>query len=60
VYRIISRININTLTQNGIFQASKTNVCSTLITRNILSEAPRVREMIKNPAPVLYDQYPKR
>jgi hypothetical protein len=48
------------LTQKGIFQALNTKTCKTLITRNILREAPRVRDKIKNPAPVLYDQNPKR
>jgi hypothetical protein len=53
-------MKMRTLTQNGTFHASKTKICSTLITRNILSEAPSVLDIMKNPAPVLYDQKPKR
>jgi hypothetical protein len=46
-------MNIRTLIQKGIFHASKTKTCNTLITKNIRNDAPSILEIIKNPAPVL-------
>jgi hypothetical protein len=57
---MIREMKTRTLTQKGTFHASKTNICRTFITRNMRREAPRTLERIKNPAPVLYDQKPKR
>jgi hypothetical protein len=57
---MIRMINTRTFTQNGIFQALKTKICKTFMTKNIRNDAPSVLEIMKNPAPVLYDQKPKR
>ena len=48
------------VTQKGMPTGSETNNCNTLPTRYRRAVAPRVRERIKNDAPVLCAVTPKR
>ena len=51
VYTKIMKRTMQLVAANGMFRASKTKSCNTLITKNNRTVAPKVRDKIKNPAP---------
>ena len=54
----INKIEIITVISNGMFKESKTNCCNTIATKYNLNDAPKILEIKKKKAPVLWLTFP--